>query len=460
MTSPFPAPFGTSHAALRVAPVVLVGVAVSVIGLRGLADPITWLLLAPCLLGLLAYLLVVAPLAVFLLVPLGMCWYTPLPLLPYEGLVFVLAGIMGLSALAANPSRKWVLQPVEGRYLLFLLAMLPGIPSMLSMFRFGSSIKHYSVGILGFEVARHAARRFGRPAMLAGPIGLMLITISMLALRMAELGVPSFKGIVLRTYLTRLTWGTSNYVAAVLVLCLPAAVLLIRESPARSHLRTLGVVALAGTLASMFFTLSRGGFLLCMLYLLSLVRSGPRARWLTLGGALLLTLAVTATPLGKLVVSRFTNTDSLASVYGRIRIWQAAWHRGVTHLPFGVGTGQNVIQTDELGKIDTHNFLLSLFAENGPLGVVLWLSCIVALWQAARRLVACSKTTPAGEAIQATVVLALLNSMFEPTLTSSLYNLLFWWLIGIYHGVGAPADLQVPQGATVRPAGSSVSATT
>jgi hypothetical protein len=430
----------------RLAPAALTTAGVAVAGWRGFTDPIAWLVLAPGALWLFTQLLSVLPVAAFWLVPIGMCWFTYLPLLHYEALTLALGAAMVLSALAAGRLRTIRLQPVEWRYALFLLVMLPGLPAAVSLWRFGGAVKLYLVGIAGFAVARHASARWGRRAMLLGPVAFVLITVAQLTWRVASSGVPAFKSLVLRTYLTALTWGTSNYVAAVLVLCMPAMVLFVQESPRRSRLRGFALAGLVATLASMFFTLSRGGFLLCVLYLLSLTGALRRSRAPLLALFAGLAALLAFSPLGRMAMDRFTSTAQLSSIWARTRIWQAAWERAITHLPFGVGTGQGWLQQDKLQYWDPHCFPLTLLGEMGPLGLLAWSWVIAALWAAAGRLAREPATRAAGGAMRATIVLGVANSLFEPTLIGNLYHLLFWWLLGIFHGAGPPVDL--PAGAS------------
>ena len=431
-------------------PAALISVGVAVAGVRGFTDPFAWLIIGPGLAWIFAIMLTSIPVAAFWLVPISLCWPTYLPVRHYELLVIALAAVMLLGTPRGGGRARLSLQPVELRYLVFLAVLLTGIPAALSVWRFGGAFKVYVVGIAAFEVARHASRRYGREAMLWGPLVLVLITVAMLGTRMLESGVPGFKSIALRSYLSRLSWGSSNYVAAVMVLCLPALTLLVRECPARSRRRWFALGAVLASLATMFLTLSRGGFVLSAIYLLTLTGVARRSGW-KLGLAVAAALGILiATPLGGAALARFTNAQSLDSILARVHIWTAAWERGVTHLPFGVGAGQGWIQTDKLQWIDPHDFPLTLFSESGPLGLAAWLWIMVAVWGASTRLLHDAGSRAAGGAMRATLVLALLNSLFEPTLVGNLYHLLFWWLLGIYHGAGAPADL--PAAASAVPA--------
>ena len=58
---------------------------------------------------------------------------------------------------------------------------------------------------------------------------------------------------------------------------------------------------------------------------------------------------------------------------------------------------------------------------------------MAALWQKSRALSRRPETTNAGDALRAVVVLAGLNSLFEPTFPGGLYQTLFWWLAGTFY---------------------------
>ena len=329
------------------------------------------------------------------------------------------------------------------RYLAFLAVSLLSLPAAISLYRYGGALKVYVVGLLAFEVARRAARRFGRAAVLWGPAIFVSITVTTLVLRTAQSGVPVFRSILLRTYLSRLPWGSSNYVAAVMVLCLPALLLLYQESIEQPRRRQLVLGIIVGSLTNMFFTLSRGGFAMSIVCLAMFGFSGRRVPWRLLAAVAIGACAIAFLPLGQALFSRFTNAQSQDSILARVMIWSAALERGIHHLPFGVGLGQGWLQQDALQGIDPHNFPLTLFGELGPLGLLAWFWMIAALWAASGRLAGIPGTRAAATAMRATLMLGVLNSLFEPTLTGNLYHLLFWWLLGIYHGAGEPADLPV-----------------
>ncbi len=199
-------------------PALVAAAVVFLIGWMGPMNPFAWVLAAPAVLVGFILVLRTAPLIIFWAVPISMYWFVYMPVMHYEALALLAAGVTGARNLARMRLRRVVIPALEGRYLLFLLAILPGLLVATSTWRYFGSYKIYVVGLLGFEAARRGARRLGHEALLWGPAVFLGMSAAMLTLRVMTSGIPSFKGIALRSYLSTLPWGSSNYVAAVMVL--------------------------------------------------------------------------------------------------------------------------------------------------------------------------------------------------------------------------------------------------
>lgn len=370
-----------------------------------------------------------APLLLLWVVPLSMSVFLYSPVLHYEVLVVVLAISIVIARREGVARRTAHWDPVERAFLFFVVSTFLSVLVAANLWRFGGTWKIHLIGLLGFEVARRGARRYGREAMLWGPAIFMLITALMLMTRASTSGIPGFRSIQERSFLSELPWGQSNYVAAVTVLCTPGMLLLTRLSPTRSVRQVLAYGILAVSLGAMLVTSSRGGFVLSTAYLLSqsvrLRRSSLPALGMLLVGAATLILS----PFGQATLERFTNWQSTHSILFRFAMWAATWQRGMTHLPLGVGTGQGIIQQDLLAWMDPHNYLLTLFSESGPLAVIAWVGLMVVVVRSTGG-VRARLGEDATRVLHATVALGFINSMFEPTFTGNLYFLLFWWLIG------------------------------
>jgi len=420
------------------------GAIAMILAWRGLSDP--WVmgfgLAAAVTVAVVA--LRVAPMLLLWAVPISMSVFMYEPVLHYELLVMVLAVSIAIAARDSGARRLPRLDAIERPFLLFLAATFVSVVVAPNMWRFGGTWKIHLLGLLAFEVARRGSRRYGREAMLWGPAIFMLITAIMLMTRASTSGIPGFRSIQQRTFLSELPWGQSNYVAAVTVLCTPAMLLLSRLSPSRSLRSHLAHAILALSLGAMLVTSSRGGFVLSTAYLITqsvrLRRSSLPALSMLLIGAATLVLS----PFGQATLERFTNWQSTHSIIFRFAMWAAAWDRAMTHLPFGVGTGQGVIQKDLLAWMDPHNYLLTLFSESGPLAVFAWIALLLIVARVTRKRRA-ALGEDATRVLHATLALAFLNSMFEPTFTGNLYFLLFWWLVGTLEAGGLRPT--VPQSA-------------
>jgi O-antigen ligase len=432
-------PRGTAPRALElVVPALTAVAALSVVGLLGLRSPLALMILGPVALASMALLLRAAPVLLFWSVPASMYWFTYMPLMHYEFLALLCAAFTLISSPLRVRADRLRIPALEGRYLLFLLALLPGLLVAISPWRFFAAFKLFALGLVGFEAARRGARRLGHEALLWGPAIFMAISSGMMLMKVAASGIPGFKSAALRSYLSEMPWGGSNYVAAVMVLCLPAMVLLARTSPAHGWRRRTAVAITALTLAALLVTSSRGGFALAAGYLVLLAVHNRRSLIPVAGAAVAFGFAVFATSVGQGMLGRFSSARSWDSAGFRVMIWQSAFERGWSHLPFGVGAGQGLIQEDRLQQIDPHNFLLQLFSESGPIAIVLWLWLIAAVWSRAVRIRRDPATPALGDAALGTVALMFLNMLFEPTMSGNVYHLLFWWIVGILFG-GAEA---------------------
>jgi hypothetical protein len=424
-----------------VAPALAVSVLLLLIGMGWVMHPLVLLVLGPLLLVACAFVLRTSPILLYWLVPASMVLDFKRAVQAYDILVLLLASATLLAAYSKTRLADVRLQPIEWRALLLMAIFFTAFLGPVDATRFQHALKLYSMGFLAFETARWAVPRLGRAGLAWGPAIFCGITSLELFGRLRASGIPSFKSVVLRTYITDLSWGSSNYVAAALVVCLPVLMFLLRSLPRGSTRRWLVTAVVAGTLGSLLITSSRGGFVLAAGYFLLEGVRVRRAGWIGIAGAIAAVLVLALSPLGQGLVARFTNEQSSASVLARIAIWANAFERGMEHLPFGVGAGQGILQQDRLALIDPHNFMLTLFSETGPLGLMAWLWILAALWSAARRLRKQPSTRLAGNSLRATFLVAILNSLFEPTFPGYLYVVLFWWIAGSLHGVGPPADL-------------------
>jgi hypothetical protein len=401
----------------------------AVMALRGFHDPFSIAAAGVAAVLAVVVLLDRAPVVAWWLVPISMSIFVPLPLQPYD---LVLGALVGLAIVAwlRRPAHELRVGRIEIAYLLFLAGTLTTLLMPFDWPRWVLAIHMYGTGLFAFELARRGARRYGRAAILWGPLLFAAITTGMLALAARRIGSATTLLLKHRSEMSALPWGSTNYVAAVLVVILPGVLYLARDGASRPLERRIGLVSVAMILAGLVLTTSRGGLLLGAGYLLFVGLRGRRNFQVFAVGALVLVALLFATPFGRAIASRFTDPEQLPSVLIRFDIWHAAWDRGVSHLPFGVGYGQMPLQNDRLADYDPHDFYLSLFCEGGPLAVVLWAALMIALWRTST-LMQSTVDRPAARALRGTMILASLNALFEPTFSGNVYQALFWWMIGI-----------------------------
>lgn len=420
-----------------IAPAIVATAAVVLFATLGPLHPVSLVYFGGLFLAFVALSLVRAQVLLIWLVPLSMTFFVDVWIEPFDLLLLMLAA-MGLLATRVR-WREVHLQPVEWRFLLFIAALgttlfVPFVPRRLLF-----TVKLYSFGFLAFEVARFAAHRYGRPALAWGPVLFTTVTAAMLFHRGFGMGMSAVMNSDLRGLTSQLPWGSSNYVAAVLVLCLPAIQFLVQSSTQDRFRRGLALVALIVSVGAILITTSRGGLLLSGAFLLGTGLRLRRGGWVALLGVSVVLSILMVTPLGQFLVERFTSSRGMESAIARPLIWGWAFQRGVRHLPFGIGAGQGVVQPDRLGDADPHNYYLTLFSEGGPLALALWLWILAALWQKSRVLSRQPETENAGNALRGIVALGGVNSLFEPTFPGYLYQTLFWWLAGTFYAADQTA---------------------
>jgi len=412
-------------------PPVLAALALSVLGWFDADHPIALAVLGAIGLAGFGLALRSMPVLLFWACPVLVTWARYLPLLPYEALILLL----GLPLLGTSLTRLFErlprLDPVQWRYALFLLLLLPGATGVESWWRYAGQLKMFAVGWLAFELTRRAVPRFGREALLWGPALFCAATFLQLVITMVLSGVPMFKSVELRTTVSDLGWMRANGIPSTMLLCAPAMLLLVRLTPPRSWRRAAALAALVSPFVASLFVAARGPFLLAAGYLIVVAVRIRRSWWLGLPVALLLLSPLLWTPMGQGLIERFTDLHAFESVLFRFNSWGVAWQRGASHLPWGLGAGQGIIQNDKLLDEDPHNFALTLFSEDGPLATLAWFWMMWVLWRAAGRMRSAGEARAAGTALRGTLALGLLNAMFDPTLKGNQMYHLFWWNLGL-----------------------------
>jgi O-antigen ligase len=236
--------------------------------------------------------------------------------------------------------------------------------------------------------------------------------------------------------LTDLGWGTSNYIAAVAALSTGCAVPLAFYGGRWERL--LGVLGLGSAVFVSIATISRGGTLAILIGILVGAAIEVRRRlFLALGILGILGAAYLMSPLGQASIARFLDPEQLPSVGARLLYYQEAIRIIRDHSFLGVGPNQiphhSTIEIDP----NPHNFLLKNAADLGLPGLGLYLLMLGMAAYAALRLL-----RDAGDrnermlalALMLTLVIAVTNASYEPTLESSVYGTVFWITVGTCYG--------------------------
>jgi O-antigen ligase len=251
---------------------------------------------------------------------------------------------------------------------------------------------------------------------------------------------------LLRSFLSNVGWGQTNYVGAVLsVLILGSFVLLLLSR--RPWLRLLCGGSLALMLAAMVMLVSRGTIVAVALGLLALITvMRGRRRWLVLLFAALAVVLVLQVPAFKVMSARFTTSSQGFSLVVRVRLWQEAAERFLAHPVLGVGLGQGRFQADALQSDDPHNYFLTVASETGLPGLLAWVALLVVLYRAAARAARGRPEAQAwGAALAVLVSVAVAHSCYEPTFTGTHYMYLFFWVYAvIFQGMADAAPREAP----------------
>lgn len=353
----------------------------------------------------------------------------------YEVGLLVVAGVVALSALGARRAAVWRLDPIEAcAWALFGWAVATGLwAESLWWWLFG--VRKMLVGLVALWVAWRLARAFGPwrlwNGVVAGAIALGLWTLAT-AVQAGGLGAVT---VMSRNRATDLGWGTSNFIAALLVLMMPTALHVALHGRTRAQ-RVAAWISVPLSAVVMAVAASRGGALLTVVLALAFVFGGRLGRraWAIAGAAAAAVALLVAGPGGTTLLGRFTDARELGSVVVRLWYFREGWHRLVETWPLGMGLGQGYVQLDRLNTQDPHNYWLVVGPELGLVGLALWIAVLALLWIRASRMARDPAAHDAGRALQFTIVISQLNSLFEPTFQGLQYHFLFYWIAGAYLG--------------------------
>jgi len=293
---------------------------------------------------------------------------------------------------------------------------------------------------LGFRLVRLVQRHWFEAGLVAMAASLTAATFR----QRMSFGFSEKRLMLNRASATDLGWGTSNFIATLLLLLSPPLL----EIALRSRNRTLRLIAwptLAAIALLQVLIASRAATVLFVFGLLVQLGWGRiRYGWLLLVAAAGGLAGLLISPLGEGLLARFTNLRDLGSMVIRLWYWREAWQRTLDNLPWGIGLGEGVTYADKLQNIDPHDYWLAVSSELGIPGLVLWIIVLVLLY---RRLVRVAHTpgwVSVGRALLIAFWLSQLHTLVEPTFQGLNYQYLYFWLMGGYLGYASFAAEPVP----------------
>ncbi len=387
------------------------------------------LVYGPIALGLLAGFLYSVPALLAALtpalIPMGAVWVV----FPYEILFALLALVVVVREIGSRSPRLRRMDGIERSNLaLILWAAFTGL-WCTSFPWYVHGVRRMVLGFAAYWVARRMARWVPKPLFEAGLLA-AAATLSLAALgHFASLGLNVHFAALRRSEATDLGWATANFVATLLLMLAPPALDLALHGAGRlaraSAWIALALVALMQTIIA-----SRAASVLFIAGVVVQVAGRTLRRGIGLVVVLGAVAGLVVSPLGQILLARFTSLREFASI--PVRIWYArvAWQRVLDHLPFGMGLNQGWDYADRLFGTDPHNYWLALASELGVFGVLGWLVVLSRVYGRIRALTADPAWRNAGRALQISFWLGQLHTLVEPTFQGAQYQYLFFWLVG------------------------------
>jgi hypothetical protein len=386
-----------------------------------------------------AVLVVLAP----ALLPLERLWVV----FPWELVYLAMAALVVLHALNTRPAWARRLERIELLNLLLVGWAAFSIFWSSEIMDWALSMRRLLGGAIALWLGLRLARWMKRPMFEAGLVaGALSLTLAAIARRQSS-GLSEMRLRIDRASATDLGWGTANAIATILLLLSPVLL----EVGLRSQKRWLRFAAWpALALAGLYQVLNASRAAAVLFWGGLLVQSlghtvRRRAVWAI--GLITVLAALLMSPLSEGLLLRFTSLRDLGSMVVRIWYWRTAWHRTLDNLPCGIGLGQGLTYPDALQRIDPHDYWLALSSELGPLGVILWIVVLIALWRRIVRLARTPEWAGTGRALQVAFWLSQIHTLVEPTFQGIQYQFLYFWVIGGYLGFHAESLERPPTGA-------------
>ena len=306
----------------------------------------------------------------------------------FDGVPLLIAGLAIVLAIVRGERAEWNVTLPGWLALGWLAAPLIAVPFVVvSMASFLASYKNHVLWAFLFHGLRRVVPRAQSHALLAVFPILGTAAAVQLLLKTQGLGAFLFDRMSFRNFYTRLAWGQSDFISAVIEFCICGTVLLFFVVR-RTWIRVLLAGAILVMLNAFLILFSRAGVISLALFALIVAMGlGGRKGWLALGGTLLAAAgAALSTAGGQTTAGRFTDPHEVGSVVYRLVIWSVAWGRVVLHPWTGTGLNQGKYQHDLQGAEWASNFLLDVLIESGVLGGIVFVAILVGLFVVASRI--------------------------------------------------------------------------
>jgi len=296
----------------------------------------------------------------------------------------ILALLLGTFALAstfaATDRAAWEIHRPGALAIAYLVAPLLAVPfTVVSLESFFGQYKSYLLWVLVFLSLRRVTPRDRAHVLLwafplVGTIGVM-----QLFLKTAGLGALLFARLGFRNFYTRLAWGQSDYISAVLETCICGTILLI-VLERRPWVRVALALAVCAMAEGVLMLFSRAGVVSLGVFGLIVAIGAGGARSLVAGaGVIAVGLVGLASPGGQVILTRFTDPAEYTSWFYRLILWQSAWNRFLAHPWTGLGLNQGRFQHDLQHDESASNLFLEALSEQGIPGFIVLVVVLVAL---------------------------------------------------------------------------------
>ncbi len=351
-------------------------------------------------------------------------------------LLIFLCFTLFLRSLARRNTIAVRIVPIEIRFLIFIAFSFLTILPAVDFFRGLASLRNYIVGWIVLVLTLHYVKNSKQIRKLFWGLMIWGVVLSLL-----QLYQVLQQGNILLTVLTKnihLSWGSSNYIAAFYAILIPLILSMIFTRGISSIAKGVLLCATLLMIISMFLTGSRGAVVALIVGLIVLLWRFHSWRMTTaflffcgFAGVIIFSI-----PSSQIIWQGLVGYQTSPSVLSRIELWQESLRIFRLHPILGVGLGNINYHVQLAGTLfmRSHNLVLELLSETGIIGLLLFLSLLIGILRA--QIKNCQQIQGDFQkslawGILAGTITALTHSMVEPNISSYMFSILFWLIVGI-----------------------------